>query len=166
MLNYLSLNKLVLAVLPKLLRFMTIMFNLLRIFPFIKKLLLSASNITKSLNIDFSFISKMLPYLSISTSSLPRALCINEFKDDSSKYLVFNLWKPYKDTGMTYFQKAQIVVDHFHWIRYACNALDKIRIDIQSNSPKSERKYFKHSRSLLLSRQCKIKETMYDELEN
>ena len=66
---------------------------------------------------------------------------------------------------MTYFRKAKIVADHFHWVRYACNALDKIRIDVQSNLPKSERKYFKHSRGLLLSRRCKIKETMYDELE-
>lgn len=32
--------------------------------------------------------------------------------------------------------------------------------------PKSERKYFKHSRHLLLSRRCKIKENRYDELEN
>ena len=44
--------------------------------------------------------------------------------------------------------------------------LDKIRIEVQSNLPKSERKYFKHSRHLLLSRRCKIKENRYDELEN
>lgn len=150
----------------------------------------------------------MLPYLSVSTSSLPRVLCIDEFKGNSGKYkyqvtlldgethkiidivecrhkhflcdyfkkfpkeqldnvkcLVSDLWEPYKDIGMTYFRKAKIVADHFHWVRYACNTLDKIRIDVQSNLPKSERKYFKHSRGLLLSRSCKIKETKYDELK-
>ena len=47
---------------------------------------ISASNIAKSLNIDSGFISKLLPYLSVSTSSLPRVLCIDEFKGNSGKY--------------------------------------------------------------------------------
>ena len=170
---------------------------------------ISASTIAKNINIDAGFISKMLPYLSITNSTLPRVLCIDEFKGNSGKYkyqvalldgethkvidvlecrhkhflcdyfkkfpkeqldnvkyLVTDLWESYKDIGMTYFRKAKIVADHFHWARYACNALDKIRIEVQSNLPKSERKYFKHSRHLLLSRRCKIKEDRYDELEN
>ena len=170
---------------------------------------ISASSIAKNLNIDASFISKMLPYLSVTNSSLPRVLCIDEFKGNSGKYkyqvalldgethkiidvlecrhkhflcdyfkkfsleqldnvkyLVTDLWESYKDIGMTYFRKAKIVADHFHWVRYACNALDKIRIEVQSNLPKSERKYFKHSRHLLLSRRCKVKEEKYDELQN
>ena len=170
---------------------------------------ISASTIAKNINIDAGFISKMLPYLSITNTTLPRVLCIDEFKGksgkykyqvalldgethkvidilecrhkhflcdyfkkfpkeqlDNVKYLVTDLWESYKDIGMTYFRKAKIVADHFHWARYACNALDKIRIEVQSNLPKSERKYFKHSRHLLLSRRCKIKENRYDELEN
>ena len=170
---------------------------------------IAASNIAKNLNSDAVFISKMLSYLSVTNSTLPRVLCIDEFKGNSGnfkyqvalldgethkivdiiecrhkhflcsyfkkfpkeqldnvKYLVTDLWESYKDIGMTYFRKAKIVADHFHWARYACNALDKIRIEVQSNLPKSERKYFKHSRHLLLSRRCKIKENRYDELEN
>lgn len=169
---------------------------------------IAASTIAKNINIDAGFISKMLPYLSVTISTLPRVLCIDEFKGNSGnfkyqvalldgvthkivdilecrhkhslceyfkkfpkeqldnvKYLVTDLWEPYKDIGMTYFRKAKIVADHFHWARYACNALDKIRIEVQSNLPKSERKYFKHSRYLLLSRRCNIKEDKYDELE-
>lgn len=170
---------------------------------------ISASTIAKNLNIDAGFISKMLPYLSVTNSTLPRVLCIDEFKGNSGKYkyqvalldgethkiidvlecrhkhflcdyfkkfspeqldnvkyLVTDLWESYKDIGMTYFRKAKIVADHFHWVRYACNALDKIRIEVQSNLPKSERKYFKHSRHLLLSRKCNVKEEKYDELQN
>ena len=170
---------------------------------------LSASYIAKSINIDKGFISKFLPYLSVTNSTLPRVLCIDEFKGNSGnykyqvalldgethkivdilqcrhkhflcnyfkkfpksqldnvKYLVTDLWESYKDIGMTYFRKAKIVADHFHWARYACNALDKIRIEVQSNLPKSEKKYFKHSRYLLLSRRCNIKEERLDELEN
>lgn len=170
---------------------------------------ISASTIAKNLDIDQGFISKMLPYLSITNTSLPRVLCIDEFKGNSGKYkyqvalldgethkvidilecrhkhflcdyfkkfpkeqldnvkyLVTDLWESYKDIGITYFRKAKIVADHFHWVRYVCNALDKIRIEVQSNLPKSERKYFKHSRYLLLSRRCQLKEEKYDELEN
>ena len=170
---------------------------------------IAASTISKNVNIDAGFISKMLPYLSLTNTTLPRVLCIDEFKGNSGKYkyqvtlldgethkivdvlecrhkhflcsyfkkfpkeqldnveyLVTDLWESYKDIGITYFRKAKIVADHFHWARYACNALDKIRIEVQSNLPKSERKYFKHSRYLLLSRRSKLKEDRYEELEN
>ena len=59
----------------------------------------------------------------------------------------------------------QIVADHFHWTRYAYDAVNKIRIEVQNNLPKKERIYFKHSRKLLLSRACNItNDTMKDEL--
>ena len=169
----------------------------------------SQSNIAKKSNVSPSVISKMLPYLAVTTSKLPRVLCIDEFKGNTGnykyqvalidgethdvvdilecrhkhslceyfkkfpqeqlnnvKYFVTDLWETYKDIAFTYFRKAKIIADHFHWARYACNALDKIRIEVQSKLPKSERKYFKHSRYLLLSRRCKIKEDRYDELKN
>ena len=170
---------------------------------------IAASTIAKNVNVDAGFISKMLPYLSVTNTTLPRVLCIDEFKGNSGqykyqvalldgethkivdilecrhkhflceyfkkfpkeqldnvKYLVTDLWESYKDIGITYFRKAKIIADHFHWARYACNALDKIRIGVQSNLPKSERKYFKHARALLLSRRDNIKPERYDELEN
>ena len=169
----------------------------------------SATYIAKNINIDNGFISKLLPYLAVTNTHLPRVLCIDEFKGNSGnykyqvalldgethelidilecrhkhflcdyfkkfpkeqldnvKYLVTDLWESYKDIGITYFRKAKIVADHFHWARYACNALDKIRIETQSKLLKSERKYFKHSRKLLLSRKCNINEDKYDELNN
>lgn len=168
----------------------------------------SQTNVAKRNNVSTSVISKMLPYLAVSVSKLPRVLCIDEFKGntgdykyqvalidgethdvvdilecrhkhalceyfkkfpkeqlDNVKYFVTDLWETYKDIAFTYFRKAKIVADHFHWARYACNALDRIRIEVQSNLPKEERKYFKHSRGLLLSRRCDIKEERYDELE-
>lgn len=52
---------------------------------------------------------------------------------------------------ISFFRKAHIVADHFHFVRYACDAVNAIR---------EERRYFKHSRKLLLSRYCNLK---YDE---
>lgn len=169
----------------------------------------SISNISKKTNVDPGYISRMLPYLAVTNTHLPKVLCIDEFKGnagdykyqvalidgethdvvdilecrykhslceyfkkfpkeqlDNVKYFVTDLWETYKDISFTYFRKAKIIADHFHWARYACNALDRIRIEVQSNLPKEERKYFKHSRYLLLSRLCNIKEERYDELSN
>lgn len=160
----------------------------------------SVSNISKRSNVSTSVISKMLPYLSVTNSKLPRVLCIDEFKGncgkykyqvalidgethdvvdilecryksslcdyfkkfpkeqlDNVKYFVTDLWETYKDIAFTYFRKAKIVADHFHFARYAVNAVDSIRKQVQSKLPKEERKYFKHSRGLLLSRRCNLK---------
>ena len=84
---------------------------------------------------------------------------------DNVKFFVTDLWESYKDIAFTYFRKAKIVADHFHWVRYACDAVNKIRIDVQNNLPKKERIYFKHSRRLLLSRHCNLKtDKDFDEL--
>ena len=84
---------------------------------------------------------------------------------DNVKFFVTDLWETYKDIAFTYFRKAKIVADHFHWSRYANDAVNKNRIEVKSNLHKKERIYFKHSRRLLLSRPCNINaDTDYDEL--
>ena len=162
--------------------------------------LTSQSDVSKQTNVSTSVISKMLPYLAVTNSTLPKVLCIDEFKGntgnykyqvalingethdvvdilecrqkhslceyfkkfpkeqlDNVKFFVTDLWETYKDIAFTYFRKAKIIADHFHFARYACNAVNDIRIAVQKNLPKDERKYFKHSRKLLLSRQSNLK---------
>lgn len=162
--------------------------------------LVSQSDVSKQTNVSTSVISKLLPYLAVTNSSLPRVLCIDEFKGntghykyqvalingethevvdilecrqkhslceyfkkfpqeqlDNVKFFVTDLWDTYKDIAFTYFRKAKIIADHFHFVRYACNSVNDIRISVQKNLPRDERKYFKHSRKLLLSRKCNLK---------
>ena len=162
--------------------------------------LVSQSDVSKQTNVSPSVISKMLPYLAVTNSTLPRVLCIDEFKGntghykyqvalingethevvdilecrqkhflcdyfkkfsqdqlDNVKYFITDLWETYKDIAFTYLRKAKIVADHFHFARYACNAVNQIRISVQKKLPKTERIYFKHSRKLLLSRKCNLK---------
>lgn len=81
------------------------------------------------------------------------------------KYVVADLWKTYKDLAQIYFPNAKVIADRFHYIRYITEALDTVRKQVQEKLPKNERKYFKHSRKLLLSRANKIKsEKQKDEL--
>lgn len=160
----------------------------------------SVSSISKKTSVDPGYISRMLPYLAVTNTHLPKVLCIDEFKGNSGKYkyqvalidgethevvdilecrykhflcdyfkkfpkeqldnvkfFVTDLWETYKDIAFTYFRKAKIIADHFHFVRYACNAVNDIRIEVQKRLPDNERRYFKHSRKLLLSRNCNLK---------
>lgn len=73
------------------------------------------------------------------------------------KVVVSDLWKPYKDLANIYFPNSIVVADKFHYVRYATEALDIVRKQIQSKLSRSERKYFKHSRKLLLSKYENLK---------
>ena len=155
--------------------------------------LVAASDISKRVNVSPSFISNLLPFLAVTNSKLPKVLCIDEFKGNSGDYKyqvalidgetheVVDIIKcRYKHVLCDYFKrfpKEQLdnvkylvsdlwETDHFHFARYACNAVNEIRIEVQKNLPDKERKYFKHSRKILLSRRSKLKtQEQLDELE-
>lgn len=74
------------------------------------------------------------------------------------KYIVIDLWKSYKDLAQRYFPNAKIVADRFHYARYATEMVDTIRKEVQNKLAKKEKKYFKHSRKLLLSRYENLKD--------
>lgn len=63
------------------------------------------------------------------------------------KYVVTDLWKTYRDLANTYFPNAKVVADKFHFVRK----------QVQKRLPRGERKYFKHSRKLLLSKYENLK---------
>ena len=81
------------------------------------------------------------------------------------KYVVIDLWNPYKDLAKTYFPNAKIVADKFHYARYANEMVDLLRKKVQKNLPSSERKFFKHSRKLLLSRFKDLNEKQKENLK-
>lgn len=80
------------------------------------------------------------------------------------KYIVMDLWQPYKDLAKTYFPRAKIVADRFHYTRYIVQAVDTVRKQVQNRLTPEERKYFKHSRKLLLSRYINLSKEQREEL--
>ena len=74
------------------------------------------------------------------------------------KYVVTDLWKDYKDLAKTYFPNAKVVADIFYFIRYLTESVDSVRKQVQDKLSRTERKYFKHSRKLLLSRYKNLKD--------
>ena len=75
---------------------------------------------------------------------------------DKVEVVVSDLWETYSDIAFTYFRKAKFVADHFHFVRYIIQVVDALRKKVQKSLPKKERKYFKHSRYLLLSKNSKL----------
>lgn len=75
-----------------------------------------------------------------------------------------DLWQPYKDLAKTYFPNAKIVADRFHYSRYIVQAVDTVRKEVQKRLTLEERRYFRHSRKLLLSRYINLNKEQREKL--
>ena len=62
------------------------------------------------------------------------------------------MWKTYADISKTFFKKADLVIDKYHWIRQVMWAFDSVRKDVQKKLGSEYRKYFKRSRKILFKR--------------
>lgn len=96
--------------------------------------------------------------------------CLTEYfqgikNRDTVKYFVMDMNRVYRDIARTYFPNATIVIDKFHVVRYASWALENVRIRVQKSMPSEKRKYFKHSRKLLLKRKKDLSEENLQALE-
>ena len=74
------------------------------------------------------------------------------------KFFVCDMWKPYTELAQTFFPNADIVIDKYHFIRQVTWAIENVRKRIQKTMPASLRKYYKRSRSLILTRHDKLKD--------
>mgnify|MGYP003620295843 CR=1 FL=1 len=68
------------------------------------------------------------------------------------EYFVMDMNRAYRDIALTFFPKAKIVIDRFHFVRYGVWAFENVRRRVQQSLSPAKRKYFKRSRKLLLSR--------------
>lgn len=57
--------------------------------------------------------------------------------------------EPYKDIAVSFFPKALIVIDRYHYVRQVYWALDRVRKRVQKLFITTKRIYFKRSRRLL-----------------
>ena len=74
------------------------------------------------------------------------------------KFFVCDMWQPYVDMAQIYFPNAKIVIDKYHFTRQTGWAIEGVRKRLQKTMPSSLRKYYKHSRSLILKRYYKLKD--------
>lgn len=89
-------------------------------------------------------------YLQEQFLSIPRA------ERAKIKYFITDMWETYIDLGERLFPNATIVIDRFHYVRIFTEAMHRVRKRIQETYGDEIRKYFKHSRRLLLCRKDKL----------
>ena len=74
------------------------------------------------------------------------------------EFFVCDMWRPYTDLAKIFFPNATIVIDKYHFIRQTTWAIESVRKRLQKTMPASLRKYYKRSRSLILTRYGKLRE--------
>lgn len=67
--------------------------------------------------------------------------------------VTMDMWKPYKDLANALMPKAAVVVDKFHVVRMATQALDQVRRSIGKDMTAYQRRQLMRERSMLLKRQ-------------
>jgi len=68
------------------------------------------------------------------------------------------MWKPYKDAVNTVLPQAKVVVDKFHVVRMANQALDNVRKSLKANMSVKERRTLMRERYILLKRKHDLNE--------
>jgi transposase len=77
---------------------------------------------------------------------------------DNIQYVTMDMWQPYRDAVKTTLPQAQIIVDKFHVVRMANQALETIRKDTRSKLSAKSRKTLMHDRFILLKRKHELDE--------
>ena len=81
------------------------------------------------------------------------------------KFFVCDMWRPYTELAQTFFPNATMVIDKYHFIRQVTWAIENVRKRIQKTMPGYLRKYYKRSRSLILTRYDKLKDEKKQECD-
>lgn len=74
------------------------------------------------------------------------------------EYVTMDMWKPYKDAVNTILPQAKVVVDKFHVVRMANQALDNVRKYLKAHMSQKERRTLMRERFILLKRKHDLNE--------
>lgn len=74
------------------------------------------------------------------------------------RFFICDMWKPYVEMAKTFFPNAAIIIDKYHFIRQVTWAIENVRKRLQRGMSLTLRKYYKRSRSLILTRYRTLKD--------
>lgn len=72
---------------------------------------------------------------------------------DQVHYVAMDMWRPYRDAVETVIPDAQIVIDKFHVVRLANEALERVRKSLREQLTPKQRRGLMHDRFVLLKRE-------------
>ena len=81
------------------------------------------------------------------------------------KFFVCDMWRPYTELAQSFFFFFSVVIDKYHFIRQVTWAIENVRKRIQKTMPGYLRKYYKRSRSLILTHYDKLKDEKKQECD-
>lgn len=81
---------------------------------------------------------------------------------DRIQYVAMDMWLPYRDACAAVIPQAQIVIDKFHVLKMANEALERVRKSLRESLTPKERRGLMHDRFVLLKRERELsdKESM------
>ena len=86
---------------------------------------------------------------------------IHYFKNKNTatvRFLVSDMWKPYRDLCLTVFKNARHIADKYHVTRQVMWAMEAVRKDVQKELNKNSRLRYKHTANLLRKSRSKLKD--------
>jgi transposase len=75
------------------------------------------------------------------------------------QYVAMDMWRPYRDAVQTVIPHAQIVIDKFHVVRMANDALERVRKSLRGQLTAKQRRGLMHDRFILLKRERDLTDT-------
>lgn len=69
------------------------------------------------------------------------------------QYVAMNMWTPYRDAVRAVIPQAEIVVDKFHVVRMANDAMERVRKSLRESLTPKQRRGLMHDRFVLLKRE-------------
>jgi transposase len=113
-------------------------------------------------NLDDNSLLEILP-------SRDKKTVIAFLKDLPNKeriqYVAMDMWRPYRDAVTEVFPAAKIVIDKFHVVKMANDAMETVRKNLRSKQSRENRKGLMHDRFVLLKRADRLNQEGKTKLE-
>lgn len=77
---------------------------------------------------------------------------------ETVQYVTMDMWKPYREACQQVIPQAKIIIDKFHVVRMANNALESVRKSLRGSLTAKERRLLMHDRFILLKREHDLTE--------
>lgn len=75
---------------------------------------------------------------------------------DRIQYVAMDMWQPYRDACLAVIPQAQIIIDKFHVIRMANDAIERVRKGLRERLTLKEKRGLMHDRFVLLKREREL----------
>lgn len=89
---------------------------------------------------------------------IPYFRSIPPFERRKVKFFVCDMYRNYAALARQFFPNAQVVIDKYHFIRQTSWAIESVRKRLQAGMRPDLRRYYKRSRSLILTRYSKLRD--------